>query len=230
MRLERWSDLNSGLVKFRARGLTQAVIQKHCAGDEVKFYAVKGGRRFWPYYPKDSEGYPFDKKSCRLWPSMRPPRSIFPFTAATPSFHLKEPLPLIDLNDWPSFRPLPGRRRQRDRPLLKGNLRCHPKPPRNSPSVNRHPLRPLAGEPWIPDNETREVTTSWPGPKSVALFDEEQKYIAPGNQSIALLSKLAIEKGEGCTITDADGNEYLDFNVGVSVASLGYTRPGLSKR
>lgn len=66
---------------------------------------------------------------------------------------------------------------------------------------------------------------TWPGPKSVALFDEEQRYIAPGNQSIALLSKLAIEKGEGCRITDADGNSYLDFNVGVSVASLGYSHP-----
>src|ERR1035438_2353012 len=65
----------------------------------------------------------------------------------------------------------------------------------------------------------------WPGPKSVALFEEEQKYIAPGNQSIALLSKLTIEKGEGCRITDADGNSYLDLNVGVSVASLGYKHP-----
>jgi len=59
----------------------------------------------------------------------------------------------------------------------------------------------------------------------VELFDEEQKFIAPGNQSIALLSKLTVEKGEGCYIEDADGNRYLDLNVGVSVASLGYTHP-----
>src|SRR5882724_10693081 len=65
----------------------------------------------------------------------------------------------------------------------------------------------------------------WPGPESVALFEEEQKFIAPGNQSIALLSKLTIEKGKGCRLTDADGNSYLDFNVGVSVASLGYSHP-----
>jgi 4-aminobutyrate aminotransferase/(S)-3-amino-2-methylpropionate transaminase len=65
----------------------------------------------------------------------------------------------------------------------------------------------------------------WPGPNSVRLFEEEQKYIAPGIQSIALLSKLAIEKGEGCWLTDVDGNTYLDFNVGVSVASLGYAHP-----
>src|SRR3989338_5446559 len=62
-------------------------------------------------------------------------------------------------------------------------------------------------------------------PKSTALFEEEQGYIAPGIQSIALLSKLAIEKGEGARLTDADGNTYLDFNVGVSVCSLGYSHP-----
>jgi 4-aminobutyrate aminotransferase/(S)-3-amino-2-methylpropionate transaminase len=69
------------------------------------------------------------------------------------------------------------------------------------------------------------VTTSWPGPKSVALFEEEQKYIAPGIQSIALLSKLAVERGEGSWLWDIDQNKYLDFNVGVSVASLGYSHP-----
>ena len=65
----------------------------------------------------------------------------------------------------------------------------------------------------------------WPGPKSVELFEEEQKYIAPGNQSIALLSKLTIERGEGPWLWDVDQNKYLDFNVGVSVASLGYSHP-----
>src|SRR5207253_2860867 len=50
LRVERWSDLNSALVRFRTRGLTRAVLQKHCEGDEVKFYAVQGRRLFWPFY------------------------------------------------------------------------------------------------------------------------------------------------------------------------------------
>src|ERR1035437_9361602 len=79
------------------------------------------------------------------------------------------------------------------------------------------------------EQSPKSKTTSWPGPKSVELFEEEQKYIAPGNQSIALLSKLTIEKGRGCRITDSDGNSYLDFNVGVSVASLGYAHPNYVK-
>src|SRR5207237_3585086 len=71
----------------------------------------------------------------------------------------------------------------------------------------------------------RVKRAGWPGPKSTALFEEEQGYIAPGIQSIALTSKLAIEKGEGSYLYDIDGNRYLDFNVGVSVCSLGYSHP-----
>ena len=58
-----------------------------------------------------------------------------------------------------------------------------------------------------------------------ALFDDEQQFIAPGLQTIALLSQLAIERGRGATLTDIDGNDYLDLNAGVSVASLGHAHP-----
>ncbi|MDQ6911654.1 MAG: aspartate aminotransferase family protein [Verrucomicrobiota bacterium] len=61
--------------------------------------------------------------------------------------------------------------------------------------------------------------------RTKALFDEEQNFIAPGLQTIALLSKLAIARGQGVTLTDLDGRDYLDFNAGVSVASLGHAHP-----
>src|SRR5947208_10446589 len=61
--------------------------------------------------------------------------------------------------------------------------------------------------------------------RTKALFDQEQQFIAPGLQTIALLSELAIERGRGATLTDLDGNSYLDLNAGVSVASLGHAHP-----
>jgi 4-aminobutyrate aminotransferase-like enzyme len=61
--------------------------------------------------------------------------------------------------------------------------------------------------------------------RTKALFDDEQRFIAPGLQTIALLSELAIEKGRGSTLTDLDGNTFLDLNAGVSVASLGHAHP-----
>jgi 4-aminobutyrate aminotransferase-like enzyme len=61
--------------------------------------------------------------------------------------------------------------------------------------------------------------------RTKALFDEEQRFIAPGVQTIALLSQLAIAQGRGATLTDLDGRTYLDLNAGVSVASLGHAHP-----
>jgi 4-aminobutyrate aminotransferase / (S)-3-amino-2-methylpropionate transaminase / 5-aminovalerate transaminase len=61
--------------------------------------------------------------------------------------------------------------------------------------------------------------------RTKALFDEEQRFIAPGLQTIALLSELAISRARGATLTDLDGRTYLDLNAGVSVASLGHCHP-----
>lgn len=69
------------------------------------------------------------------------------------------------------------------------------------------------------------VITAIPGPKSKEIFEFEQRYISPGIQTIATLSQLVIEKGEGCIIEDVDGNRFIDFFAGVAVASLGYNHP-----
>ena len=68
-------------------------------------------------------------------------------------------------------------------------------------------------------------TQAWSRARTKALFDDEQAFIAPGLQTIALLSELAIERGRGATLTDVDGRTYLDLNAGVSVASLGHSHP-----
>ncbi len=67
------------------------------------------------------------------------------------------------------------------------------------------------------------------GPKSKALFQEEQEFIAPGLQTIALYAQLAIESGKGATLRDVDGKEYLDLVAGIGVASLGYGHPDWAK-
>jgi len=67
------------------------------------------------------------------------------------------------------------------------------------------------------------------GPKSKALFQEEQEYIAPGLQTIALYAQLAIDGGKGASLRDVDGKEYLDLVAGIGVASLGYGHPDWAK-
>ena len=64
-----------------------------------------------------------------------------------------------------------------------------------------------------------------PGPTSRATYAAEQAYLAPGLQRIAQLSELTIAYGRGSTLTDTDGNQFLDFFAGVAVASLGHSHP-----
>ncbi|MBI5241928.1 MAG: aspartate aminotransferase family protein [Elusimicrobia bacterium] len=64
-----------------------------------------------------------------------------------------------------------------------------------------------------------------PSPKSKALCEEESRHIAPGLQTIALYSQIALDSGHGRHLRDLDGKEYLDFVAGIGVASLGYSHP-----
>lgn len=70
-----------------------------------------------------------------------------------------------------------------------------------------------------------QIKTQIPGPESQKYYEMEEKYISPGIQTIATLSKIVIEKGNGCIIEDADGNKFIDFFAGVGVASIGYNHP-----
>lgn len=75
-----------------------------------------------------------------------------------------------------------------------------------------------------------QIKTQIPGPESQKYFEMEEKYISPGIQTIATLSKIVVEKGDGCIIEDVDGNKYIDFFAGVGVASIGYNHPKYVKR
>src|SRR2546429_7940361 len=61
--------------------------------------------------------------------------------------------------------------------------------------------------------------------QSQRIFELEAQYLAPGTQSVALFSKLCMDRGEGAVLWDIDGNRYVDLLAGVGVASLGYAHP-----
>jgi 4-aminobutyrate aminotransferase-like enzyme len=75
--------------------------------------------------------------------------------------------------------------------------------------------------------ELPHVAGPIPGPKSQQIFEIEQRHVAPGRQRISSLAGLALDHGRGATLTDADGNIYLDFVAGIGVASLGHGHPSL---
>lgn len=78
------------------------------------------------------------------------------------------------------------------------------------------------------DGRLPTIRTVVPGPKSREIFEAERRHIAPGRQRISLLAGVAFDHGAGATLTDADGNIYVDFFAGVAVASLGHAHPALS--
>jgi 4-aminobutyrate aminotransferase-like enzyme len=53
----------------------------------------------------------------------------------------------------------------------------------------------------------------------------EQRHVAPGIQSFALYAGVAMARGEGCTLIDEDGHEYIDFIAGIGVGSVGHCHP-----
>ncbi len=63
------------------------------------------------------------------------------------------------------------------------------------------------------------------GPRSRDLFARESAHMAPGLQSIALYSGLAMAKGRGSRLFDEDGHEYIDFVAGIGVGSVGHCHP-----
>jgi 4-aminobutyrate aminotransferase / (S)-3-amino-2-methylpropionate transaminase / 5-aminovalerate transaminase len=63
------------------------------------------------------------------------------------------------------------------------------------------------------------------GPRSRDIVAQEQRHMSPGLQSFALTAGVAKARGEGCTLIDEDGNEYIDFIAGIGVGSVGHCHP-----
>ncbi len=76
-----------------------------------------------------------------------------------------------------------------------------------------------------PSNQTVQLRTSVPGPKSRALRAREDAHIAPGLQGYALMAGIAVDHAEGSAVTDVDGNTLLDLIGGIGVNALGHAHP-----
>jgi 4-aminobutyrate aminotransferase-like enzyme len=71
------------------------------------------------------------------------------------------------------------------------------------------------------------IVTEPPGPKSRALHASACRYFH-GLSSQVKLFPVCFEEGYGITLTDVDGNKYLDFSSGIYVTSLGHSHPKIS--
>src|SRR3954453_18373592 len=67
-----------------------------------------------------------------------------------------------------------------------------------------------------------ELRTEIPGPKSKEIL-ERKAGVLPAPLSVFL--PVVIDRGEGATLTDVDGNTFLDFTGGVGCLNVGHSHP-----
>ncbi len=72
------------------------------------------------------------------------------------------------------------------------------------------------------------VTDSVPGPRSEEFNRRGMAHMI-GYSSQVRLCPVVFEKGHGVTLTDVDGNLYLDFSSGIYVTTLGHCHPKVSE-
>ena len=73
-----------------------------------------------------------------------------------------------------------------------------------------------------------KLTTDIPGMRSKELRAREAPLLAPGTQWVWNLAGLAMERGQGATLTDVDGNTFIDLFAGIGVCSIGHGHPRLA--
>ncbi len=70
------------------------------------------------------------------------------------------------------------------------------------------------------------LVTELPGPKARALIEADEELVSP---SLPRAFSLVAESAQGCTVTDVDGNRFLDFAAGIAVCSTGHCHPRVVK-
>jgi len=70
--------------------------------------------------------------------------------------------------------------------------------------------------------KTIELRTAIPGPRSREILDRKVRVVA---DPLSIYLPVVIARGEGATLTDVDGNTFLDFTGGVGCLNVGHAHP-----
>ncbi len=69
---------------------------------------------------------------------------------------------------------------------------------------------------------TIELRTAIPGPRSKEILERKDKAIA---DPLSIFLPVVVAEGRGATLTDVDGNVFLDFTGGVGCLNVGHSHP-----
>ena len=98
------ADLLAQLTRLRQRGIGHAVVQEHIAGQEWKFYAVRGHGVLHALAPHDTHCLPLDYAHLNTLAQQASEALGLDIYGGDCLMTSDGTLYLIDINDWPSFR------------------------------------------------------------------------------------------------------------------------------
>jgi 4-aminobutyrate aminotransferase/(S)-3-amino-2-methylpropionate transaminase len=67
-----------------------------------------------------------------------------------------------------------------------------------------------------------ELRTEIPGPRSREILARKERVVA---EPLSIFLPIVIEEGHGATVTDVDGNSFIDFTGGVGCLNVGHSHP-----
>jgi 4-aminobutyrate aminotransferase/(S)-3-amino-2-methylpropionate transaminase len=70
--------------------------------------------------------------------------------------------------------------------------------------------------------KTIELKTGIPGPRSREILERKERVVA---EALSIFLPVVIDHGEGATLTDVDGNTFIDFTGGVGCLNVGHANP-----
>ena len=70
--------------------------------------------------------------------------------------------------------------------------------------------------------KTIELRTDIPGPRSREILERKERVVA---DPLSIYIPVVIERGQGATLTDVDGNTFIDFTGGVGCLNVGHSHP-----
>jgi 4-aminobutyrate aminotransferase/(S)-3-amino-2-methylpropionate transaminase len=71
-----------------------------------------------------------------------------------------------------------------------------------------------------------ELKTAIPGPRSKEILERKDRVVA---DPLSIFLPVVIERGEGATLTDVDGNTFIDFTGGVGCLNVGHSHPRITE-
>ncbi len=69
---------------------------------------------------------------------------------------------------------------------------------------------------------TIEIKTAVPGPRSLEILRRKQQVVA---DPLSIYAPVVVESARGATVTDVDGNTFIDFMGGVGCLNVGHAHP-----